>query len=299
MAARLNLEPERMKATLKATVFKDCRNDEELAALVVVANEYNLNPLLKEIQAFPAKGGGIVPMIPIDGWVKMVNRQAQMDGMEFEDHHDDKGNLVSMTCRIYRKDRSRPIVVTEYLNECRRNTDPWRMEHRMLRHKALMQCARYAFGFSGVYDEDEASDIARNGGMRDASGRVVEDPPPALEQALVPDPTSTPRRSRATKPAAGAEPTKEPQAAEMPPAEDPHAEAAETEVLPPRIEMVDGVKAVMQRAELSIGQAEAKFRQAGLLDEKTLSRTTDAELFRIYQAAEQVLMPNTEPEGNA
>ena len=32
----------------------------------------------------------------------------------------------------------------------------------MLRHKALIQCARIAFGFSGIYDEDEAHRI--NGG---------------------------------------------------------------------------------------------------------------------------------------
>jgi hypothetical protein len=30
------------------------------------------------------------------------------------------------------------------------------MEHRMLRHKATIQGARIAFGFSGVMDEDEA-----------------------------------------------------------------------------------------------------------------------------------------------
>ncbi|MCL6229905.1 recombinase RecT [Bartonella bilalgolemii] len=29
----------------------------------------------------------------------------------------------------------------------------------MLRHKAVIQCARYAFGFSGIYDEDEAERI--------------------------------------------------------------------------------------------------------------------------------------------
>ena len=33
------------------------------------------------------------------------------------------------------------------------------MPRRMLRHKALIQGARIAFGFSGIYDEDEARDI--------------------------------------------------------------------------------------------------------------------------------------------
>lgn len=157
MASKVNADPAKLHQTLKATVFKGA-TDEELLALVVVANTYGLNPLLKELYAFPAKGGGIVPVVSIDGWVSMVNNHPQMDGMEFEEHTSDDGKLEAITCRIWRKDRNRPISVTEHLSECKRSTDPWRMEHRMLRHKALMQCARYAFGFSGITDEDEADD---------------------------------------------------------------------------------------------------------------------------------------------
>jgi phage recombination protein Bet len=157
MAGRCNVEPAKLHSTLKNTVFKGA-SDDELLALVVVANTYGLNPLLKELYAFPAKGGGIVPVVSIDGWVSMANNHPQMDGMEFEHHNDEAGKLVAVTCRIYRKDRSRPVEVTEYLSECKRQTEPWKMEHRMLRHKALIQCARYAFGFSGITDEDEAAD---------------------------------------------------------------------------------------------------------------------------------------------
>ncbi len=52
---------------------------------------------------------------------------------------------------------------------CKRNTEPWKMEHRMLRHKAVMQCARIAFGFSGIHDEDDAGVIVE----RVAKGHVV------------------------------------------------------------------------------------------------------------------------------
>ncbi len=155
MASKINVDPAKLHSTLKATVFKGA-SDDELLALVVVANTYGLNPLLKELYAFPAKSGGIVPVVSVDGWVSMVNGHPQMDGMEFEELHDEHGKLESITCRIWRKDRNRPISVTEHLSECKRPTDPWKMEHRMLRHKALMQCARYAFGFSGITDEDEA-----------------------------------------------------------------------------------------------------------------------------------------------
>lgn len=195
MASRLSLEPERMKATLKATVFSACRNDEELAALVVVSNEYNLNPLLREIYAFPAKGGGIVPVVSVDGWIKLINSHPQMDGMEFQDHRDASGELESMTCTIWRRDRTRPIVVTEYLSECFRNTEPWKMKHRMLRHKTLKECARVAFGFSGVHDEDEAPDVINP--IRAAVGREVVDEAPKIEEKA-PEPARRPRATRET-----------------------------------------------------------------------------------------------------
>lgn len=165
MASKINVDPAKLHSTLKATVFKGA-SDDELLALVVVANSYGLNPLLKELYAFPAKGGGIVPVVSVDGWISMVNNHPQMDGMKFEEHYGDAGSLEAITCTIWRKDRNRPIEVTEHLSECKRNTDPWKMEHRMLRHKALMQCARYAFGFSGITDEDEAADAP---GLRDVT----------------------------------------------------------------------------------------------------------------------------------
>ena len=164
MAGKFSVEPDKLLGTLKNTVFKGASN-EELLALVVVSNTYGLNPLTKEIYAFPAKGGGIVPVVSVDGWIRMINDHPQSDGIEFEDHRDN-GQLVSVTCKIHRKDRKHPTVVTEYLSECKRNTDPWKMESRMLRHKALIQCARVAYGFSGIHDEDEAKDIA---GMRNVT----------------------------------------------------------------------------------------------------------------------------------
>jgi len=77
--------------------------------------------------------------------------------MEFIDAADEKGNLLSITCRIFRKDRERHIEVTEYMNECRGSSEPWKKwPARMLRHKATIQAARYAFGLSGIIDPDEA-----------------------------------------------------------------------------------------------------------------------------------------------
>jgi len=140
--------------TLKATAFKGQVSDAQMTALLIVANQYGLNPWTKEIYAFPDKNNGIVPVVGVDGWSRIMNDHPDFDGMDFE--QDDE----SCTCRIYRKGRSHPIQVTEYMSECKRNVGPW-LSHpkRMLRHKAMIQCARLAFGFVGIYDEDEAARI--------------------------------------------------------------------------------------------------------------------------------------------
>lgn len=156
MANRYQMEPKAFADTLKGTVVPGNVTNEQFAAFLLVAREYDLNPVTKEIYAFPAKGGGIQPIVSIDGWMKMANSHPQFDGMDFEDTFDDDGKLVAVECRIYRKDRSRPVCVTEYMAECRRSTDPWKQwPARMLRHKAAIQCARYAFGFTGIMEPDE------------------------------------------------------------------------------------------------------------------------------------------------
>jgi len=165
MSRRYGMEPAAFEATVRATCMRPDKNGripsrEEFAAFLLVAKEYGLNPITKEIYAFTAKGGGIVPIVSVDGWVNLVNSNKHCDGFEFEMEHDEDGKLVSCTCRMFRKDRSHAVTVTEYLSECVRNTEPWAMKHRMLRHKAMIQAARYAFGFAGIFDEDEGRTIA-------------------------------------------------------------------------------------------------------------------------------------------
>lgn len=159
MAARFGMESLNFERTLRATVFPREGTPEQFAAFLLVAKHYDLNPITKELYAFPARGGGIVPIVSIDGWLKLINLHPQFDGMEFEDAHDASGDLFSTKCTLWRKDRTKPIIITEYLSECYRPTESWKMKHRMLRHKALIQTARYAFGFSGIYDPDEGERI--------------------------------------------------------------------------------------------------------------------------------------------
>lgn len=161
MAGRYNMEARAFQDTLRGTVVPKGATDAEFAAFLMVAKEYNLNPITKEIYAFPKQGGGIQPIVSVDGWSNLINSHPKCDGVEFTDALNDKGELVSITCQIYRKDRSRPTTATEYMSECKRDTSTWKQwPRRMLRHKALIQAARYAFGFAGIVDPDEADRLA-------------------------------------------------------------------------------------------------------------------------------------------
>lgn len=179
LARNLNIAAENtaeLVATLKATAFKGGANDAQLGALLLVASQYGLNPWTKEIYAFPDRNNGIVPVVGVDGWSRIINSHDAFDGMDFE--QDDE----SCTCIIYRKDRSHPIKVTEWMAECRRDgVGPWKSHpRRMLRHKAMIQCARLAFGYVGIFDQDEAERIVEapsgSPGQQAVAATIVNSP---------------------------------------------------------------------------------------------------------------------------
>ena len=188
MAGRLGVDPATVENIMVQTLMKAKGGNaqvshEELMVFMSIANEYRLNPLAKEIYAFNNRGA-IQPIVSIDGWLRIINSHPQFDGMEFDDALDEQGNIVAITCRIYRKDRNRQTEITEYLRECAGNTDPWKKwPVRMLRHKATIQCSRYAFGLSGIIDEDEADRIRST--MKDItpepSRPAIESSRPAIE----------------------------------------------------------------------------------------------------------------------
>ena len=188
MASRYNVEPAKLLDTLKATVFKNA-TDAQLMALVVVANEYGLNPFTKQLYAFPDKGGGIIPVVGVDGWLKMMNDHPKFDGVEVDMIEDSAtGKPFSCTATIHVKDRKFPTKVTEHLSECARNTDPWNKQpRRMLRHRAIIQAIRVAFGFSAM-DPDEAeavtSAIPTTGGKPDFGPTTVTSEPVSAPKRL-------------------------------------------------------------------------------------------------------------------
>ena len=156
MAATYGMDPKPFEETLRKTVMPSQHTVEEFAACLMVAHQHNLNPVTREIFFMRAKSGGIQPIVSVDGWVKITNSNPAFDGMEFVDQFDGKQKLMAITCRMFRKDRTKPIEVTEYMDECKGESPAWKKTpSRMLRHRAMIQCARYAFGFAGIMEPDE------------------------------------------------------------------------------------------------------------------------------------------------
>jgi phage recombination protein Bet len=179
-AGKYGVDADKMLHTLTQTAFRGAKiTTEQMMALIVVADQYNLNPFTKEIYAFPDKGA-IIPVVSVDGWSRIMNSNPEMDGIEFEyspetvDHHGKKCHEW-IDCLIYRKDRSRPIKVREYFDEVKKDSGPWKSHpNRMHRHKTEIQCARIAFGFAGIYDHDEAERIAESFNVVDVTPVEVD-----------------------------------------------------------------------------------------------------------------------------
>lgn len=162
MGERLSVDANKLKETIKKTIFKSKTDvsDEEIIAFVVKANEYALNPFTNEIYAFPGKGGGITTVVSVDGWIRICLRNPNFNGITFQIVPGEGGKPFSCTASIRLKSIENPIEATEYYSECYRDAGPWNSHpSRMLRHKALIQCARIAFGVSGIMDPEEARDI--------------------------------------------------------------------------------------------------------------------------------------------
>jgi phage recombination protein Bet len=199
MANRYAVKPEQLKQTLKKTIIKNA-TDEQFITFCVVANQYRLNALTKEIYAFPDKREGIVPIVSTDGWNKLMTTHEKYLG-----HHYAESEVVVtpeggkpcpewMEIHIQKNDGGE-VVVREHLNECyrppikrdNRTIDtPWQTHtRRMLRHKTKIQGAREAFGFGGIYDEDEGTRIveAREAeGPEDIVGTVESGPVTTLTE---------------------------------------------------------------------------------------------------------------------
>jgi len=135
----------------------------DLDRLLMLSERLGLDPLNNEIYATEVtpengKKARIVFVVGVDGWSKIINSHPQFDGMKFVESAPGDDELpLYIECTIYRKDRRVATSIREYMYEADTGQGAW-LTHprRMLRHKAMVQCARVCFGLVGVYELDEA-----------------------------------------------------------------------------------------------------------------------------------------------
>lgn len=199
MAKKYGLDEDAFIDTLVKTAFRQTYGEPpsraQILALLVIADQYQLNPFTNEIRAYPDQfRSGIIPVVGIDGWARMVNTHPEFDGMDFvqsETMERPTGAQVEapewIECIIYRKDRAHPIRVREYLDECYKPSQnlfqgSWQTHpKRCLRHKSFVQCARIAFSFVGIYDQDEAENILASNHSQPSAAVTPKAPGPSVD----------------------------------------------------------------------------------------------------------------------
>lgn len=164
LAESLQVDPQQLQKTIQKICFGGQNaSPEEFMTLLMTAERLRLNPLLGQIWAFKDRSGLVKPLVSVDGWTQIMNRQETFDGYEIR--YSD--NLVDVEifknvpewceCTIWLKGRSRPITERVYFSEKAVATSPvWRKSPRlMLHHRALIQAIRFAFAVAGIGDEND------------------------------------------------------------------------------------------------------------------------------------------------
>ena len=134
----------------------------DLERLLTASLKYNLSPVGREIFLCPDPAGRApLLVVGVDGWSRLLNDHEQFAGVRFKESDELVDGIPAwVECTIHRRDRRVPTAIREYLCEVRGTSSAW-ITHprRMLRHKALVQCARVAFGLGEIVDPDEAQRI--------------------------------------------------------------------------------------------------------------------------------------------
>lgn len=200
LAGRFGVEPNRLLKCLTTQVFKQADGrqptTEELMVLLLVCENFALNPFNREIFAFRGKGGEIVPVVSLDGWAKIVRSQKDFNGVSFRFSettvkvagcNQELPEFVECAMRL--KGVDEPIVIQEFMIECfTEKSSVWRKwPRRMLRTRAFIQCARLAFSLTGIYDEGE--DFAE-GIPAVATTAQPQAQPPQVQQPAIAQPSA-------------------------------------------------------------------------------------------------------------
>lgn len=169
----LDFSSEEVLHVIRTSVCQDA-TDAELAFFIQYCKSSGLNPFKREAWFVKTKGytrrsdgvevpGKVQIMTGINGYFAIANKHPQFDGMdEPQFEHDEKGNIVKCTVKVYRKDRRIPSTGVafwkEYFAGNEKKTSNWDTKpHHMIAKIAKAIALREAFPqeLNGTYVEEE------------------------------------------------------------------------------------------------------------------------------------------------
>ena len=146
-ATKLGIESEELQAWIDLQIEVPAKT---ILSLLRTSRETGLDPLREEIGFTQYEDSNWQTYISVDGAIKLLNRHTAFDGITFNQSE----NLIEgvpewIECTIHLKDQSFPTTAREYYLEARSEQDIWqKMPRRMLRNRAIQQCARLALNQS-------------------------------------------------------------------------------------------------------------------------------------------------------
>ena len=103
-----------------------------LLSLLRTANQYSFDPLKEEVLVSQYDETWIAS-IGIDGWIKLMNSHPYFAGITFTESADLTNGLpIWIECTLFRSDRVIPLVVREYLEEVKNDTESWKKMPRRI-----------------------------------------------------------------------------------------------------------------------------------------------------------------------
>ena len=192
------------KQIIRKQFFPANASDIEMKYCMSVAEKFNLNPILKQIFFVPRKAKvnnqwieKIEPLAGRDSFLTLAHRSGKFNGIEtiaeikpsakfLNGEWEEKNDLVAIS-KVYRKDMDRPIVVevaySEYVQKTRNGeiTKFWKEKpETMLKKVAESQALRKAFDITGLYAEEEISEVkgdrASNEEIKEQKDTFEEEP---------------------------------------------------------------------------------------------------------------------------
>lgn len=207
MADEFNIDRAQFDAALQRVAGCDGSTRADFVVLLMLANQYKLNPIRREIGLMPTKHGPRV-YVSFDGWITVITSHPDYISHDFIEHWSGgerfKGDLFAVEVKLYSKKREAaklgPYHHIEFMVECRvtSRSGPWDTHpFRMLHERAIAQGARFLWNlYVPTADEWERQEASQHTVEVPVSDEPFADVPaePVAEQ---------PRRGVAPRPALG------------------------------------------------------------------------------------------------